>query len=273
MTRVADVLAYIHEIAPLETGIPDDEYGLVAGSEDRLVRRGGVCWLPDSRVLARMAADGVDIVVSHEHLWQWDHPSPWYGHAVPQENKPAQIRRRAFFRDTGAAAIRLHSPWDARRDDGITDRCAAWLGLGERLAAEKYTAVYGVPPMTLAALTRQISELMPPLAPARLFGPPERIVRRVGVAIGGFGGNQWNIAEEFAYLGAEVIVFGDMVEQLALNALELNIPVIETLHSLSEEPGMRVLCDLLAARFPEIDWRFYPSGISQYAWTEQDADQ
>jgi len=108
---------------------------------------------------------------------------------------------------------------------------------------------------------------MPDGAPARLFGPADRLVSRVGLAYGGLGGNQINIAEEFQFLGAEVIVFGDLIEEIALPALELDIPVIETLHGLTEEPGMRSLMRLLAERFADVDWRFFESGAARFFGT------
>jgi putative NIF3 family GTP cyclohydrolase 1 type 2 len=264
MTQVADVLAYIEEIAPLRLGNLDDEYGLLIGRADRAVLRAGVCWLPDSQVLAKAEADGCALLVAHEHPWLGEQHSPWYGHQAPQALKVPQVRRRQIYQRTGMALIRVHSPWDAKPEVGIVDSCARWLGLGACLARAKYTAVYQVAPVTLGELTREISAHLPASIPARLFGPAERIVTRVGLGIGGFGGNQWHMAEEFHFLGAEVIIWGDMVEHIGLAALELNLPVIETLHSATEEPGMRSLMGVLAQRFGEVSWRFYPSGLGHY---------
>jgi len=265
MTKVSDICAFIEQIAPLAMGNPTDEYGLIVGDPGKLVRRGGVCWLPDSRVLARMEAAGIDMVVSHEHLWlRPQRHSPWYSHEAALEDKVGQIKRRAIYERTGMAALRLHSPWDAKPEVGVRDQCARWLGLGSRLAGGKYTGVYGVDPITLGALTARINHLMPDGVPARLFGPADRVVSRVGLAYGGLGGNQINIAEELQFLGAEVIVFGDLIEEIALPALELDIPVIETLHGLTEEPGMRSLMRLLAERFTDVDWRFFESGAARF---------
>ena len=265
MTIVRDVSEYIQELSPLAQGVPGDEYGLLIGEPEREVRRGGTCWLADSATLARMEEAGVDMIISHEHPWMRPpRYSPWFSHEAALEEKQGQKQRRAVYGRTGMALFRIHSPWDIQKGDGVRDQCAKWLGLGPLLAWGKYTAVYRSEPIALGELVARITSLMPPDVPARLFGPPDRVVSQVGLMWGGFGWNQMNMAEEYAYLGAEVLIKGDCAEEIALSALELDIPVIEVLHSLTEEPGMRRLAEILGEHFPNVQWGFYPSGATNF---------
>ena len=55
-----------------------------------------------------------------------------------------------------------------------------------------------------------------------------------------------------------------MIEYGLLNALELGLGVVETLHSVSEEPAMREMAALLAERFPEESVKYLPSGAHTY---------
>ena len=61
-------------------------------------------------------------------------------------------------------------------------------------------------------------------------------------------------------LGAEAIVIGEMSEFIVVSSLEMDMPVIETLHSVSEMPAIRRQAQMLAERLPELKVAFVPSG-------------
>ncbi len=61
-------------------------------------------------------------------------------------------------------------------------------------------------------------------------------------------------------LGAEALIIGEMSELIVIAALEMGLPVIETLHSVSESPAIRRQAVLLAERLPGVPVRFVPSG-------------
>lgn len=52
-------------------------------------------------------------------------------------------------------------------------------------------------------------------------------------------------------------------------ALEMDLPVIETLHSVSEIPGVKRQAEIMAARLPGVRVEYLPSGALALAATMQ----
>ena len=66
-------------------------------------------------------------------------------------------------------------------------------------------------------------------------------------------------------LGAEAIIIGEMNEFIVIGALELGVPVIETLHSMSEIPAIRRQAQILAQHLPGLRVLYVPSGAMAYS--------
>jgi len=158
---------------------------------------------------------------------------------------------------------RYHSSWDAFPEQGVPDSFARQLGLSREIGRGAYTRTYAIEATTLGDLADYVAARLPE-CPLRTFGNPDRTVRAVGIMVGGFGGNQPNMPEAVLSQGADVVVVGDMSEYTLLNALEGGMAVIETLHSVSEEPAMRSMARLVAGRFPNIRVEYIPSGAHTY---------
>ena len=59
---------------------------------------------------------------------------------------------------------------------------------------------------------------------------------------------------------AQALILGETSELIVVAALEMGMPVIETLHSVSESPAIRRQAELLAERLPGLPVRYVPSG-------------
>jgi putative NIF3 family GTP cyclohydrolase 1 type 2 len=68
-----------------------------------------------------------------------------------------------------------------------------------------------------------------------------------------------------AELGAEAIIIGALDEYIVINALELGMPVIETLHSVSEIPALKRQAEVLAEKLAELKVVYIPSGAVPYS--------
>jgi putative NIF3 family GTP cyclohydrolase 1 type 2 len=101
-----------------------------------------------------------------------------------------------------------------------------------------------------------------------LFGDPEKRIRRFAFLIGGFGENQWHMPQAARDLGAEAIIIGEMSEFIVIGCLEMGMPVIETLHSVSEIPGIRAQARVIAGRFPGLRVEYVPSGAMSWAGSD-----
>ena len=70
-----------------------------------------------------------------------------------------------------------------------------------------------------------------------MFGGATDTVRRFAFLIGGFGENQFHMPQAARDLGAEAILIGEMSEFIVIACLEMGLPVVESLHSMSEDAG------------------------------------
>ena len=260
--KARDVAAYIESLAPRETCIPGDEFGLVFGDPDTEVTGIGVCWWATEPVARQAARDGINLLLVHEQIFTDEQRSPWYDEA-PMWSKAINAGRMRALVEGSFVVFRYHSNWDALDRYGVPDSMGRELGLRDEVARGAYTRTYRIAPTDLSGLGEHVSRMLPH-CPVRVFGDPERPVERVGILPGGFGGNQHNIAEELVAQGADAAVFADMIEYGLLNALELGLGVVETLHSVSEEPAMREMAALLAERFPDESVKYLPSGAHTY---------
>jgi putative NIF3 family GTP cyclohydrolase 1 type 2 len=65
-------------------------------------------------------------------------------------------------------------------------------------------------------------------------------------------------------LGVEAIIMGEMSEFILIACLEMGIPVIESLHSMSEIPAIKRQAVMLSEKFPHLTVSYVPSGAMAY---------
>jgi putative NIF3 family GTP cyclohydrolase 1 type 2 len=97
-------------------------------------------------------------------------------------------------------------------------------------------------------------------APLRVIGDPDRKVSRVAVCHGGFG-QMFTFPEVARDAGAELALFGEMLDYTIRYCVEVDLAAIELGHYRSEHPGMQGMADFLRERLPErIPVECLPSG-------------
>lgn len=258
-----DVAQALEAIAPREIGIEGDELGFVFGDPAREVRGVACVWNVQTHSIRAAVAQGLSLLLCHEGLWLPAQTSPWYEGPAEAEIFSNRARRELLERH-GLTVYRSHSNWDALRGDGVPDRAVAALGWGDlkEVARQKFFSVQETPAaVSVAELQARVANGLG-FSAARIFGDREKRVRRFAVLIGGFGENQWHMPQAARDLGAEAIVIGEMSEFIVIACLEMGLPVIETLHSVSEIPAIRRQAELLAERLPGIPVRYVPSGAA-----------
>ena len=114
------------------------------------------------------------------------------------------------------------------------------------MARQKYFSVQELEEISVQAL-RKIVEGSLGFRGTRLFGDPAKRVRRFAFLIGGFGENQIHMPQAARDMGAEAIIIGEISEFIVISSIEMGMPVIETLHSVSEIPGIRNQASFLAS--------------------------
>ena len=258
--EVADVF---ESIAPPDSGVPGDELGFIYGDPEITVTGIGCVWSVDAESIQYCADHGVNLIICHERLWLPPQESPWYD-APPPDRLYARIRRGALLDAHGITVYRSHSNWDALPVYGIADSAVQALKIGnlQEIARRKFFTVQELPEAVPVSQLLRIVENVFGAARTRFFGDREKQIQRFAFLIGGFGENQYHLPQVAMELGAEAIIIGEMSEFIVLSCLEMGLPVIETLHSVSEIPGIRNQAALLAERLPDIPVEYVPSGLA-----------
>lgn len=261
MTTARDVARVFEAIAPIESGIPGDQLGFLYGDPDREIRGVACLWNVHAGSIEACAAQGLDMLICHEAIWVDPQASPWYDGPGPDEIASNRVRRALLDR-YGMVVYRSHSNWDALRFDGVADQAVAVLGIPglREVARQRFFSVSELPEAWTVSALRDLAAQRLGFEGCRLFGDGAKRIRRFAFLIGGFGENQLHMPQAARDLGAEALIIGEMSEFIVIAALEMGLPVIETLHSVSESPAIRRQAVLLAERLPGVPVRFVPSG-------------
>lgn len=227
----------IEDIAAPVSGVPGDELGFIHGNPDGVVTRLGCAWCVRAASLQHSIDCRLDMLVCHERLWLPPQTSSWY--AVSETIFSNRLRRELLDR-SGLIVYRTHPNWDALAVQGVPDSAVAALrlpGLHE-VAREKFFSVQELGDAMPVGKLKTLVEKGLSYSPCRLFGNPQQRVRRFAFLIGGFGENQFHMPQAAMESGAEAIILGEMSEFIVMACLEMDMPVIETLHSVSEIPAV-----------------------------------
>ncbi len=262
MYKAKDIAVALERIAPLDSGVPGDQLGFLFGDQDQSVTGVGCVWGVDTRCIAACAKQGLNMILCHEAIWLPEQKSPWY-EGPSGDGILSNAARRALLEAHRIVVYRSHSNWDALHGDGVADQAVAILPIKDMrtIARQKFFSIQELAePMAVRRLASRVEHGLG-MPGCRVWGNPWQEVRRFAFLIGGFGANQWHIPQAARALGAEVVIIGEMTEQLAIAALEQGLVVIQTLHSASEAPGIRRQAEVLAAHLPDLPVRYVASGL------------
>ena len=253
MVTSAAIVAYVEELAghPLYA----DE-GVQYGPANREVKHILVCWMSTGDALRHAQCNGVDLVLTHESLYypygapsRSDLPFGWQGW---QTNR----QRREWLEQGNMVLMGAHGSLD---EICIYDDFAAWLGLGNPVKAVRLAKVYEITACPLSELIAWVKSRtgMPALRASCPMGL-DQVVRRVGLPWGGLG-LFVNVAyqQQLIEMGCDVLIAGESDDYGFRFSAECGIPMIETGHSISENPGLEHFARMLQARFPEVDIEFH----------------
>jgi len=138
----------------------------------------------------------------------------------------------------------------------ILDDFIRALGLPEPVVKEDSYRICEVEPMGAIELAAQVKERLS-LASVRLAGDRECQVRRIGFPWGGVGlslNARW--IETCLELGAEALIAGETDDYTMRAMIDVGVPIIETSHAESENPGLRHFAEILQGCFLDVPVRF-----------------
>lgn len=257
-----DIAKVLELIAPLESGVPGDELGFIFGDPDQQVTGVGCTWCAHARSIQLCADQGLNMIICHEGIRMPEQRSPWYDGPKTAEEIFSNRVQSELLTKHKMVVYRSHSNWDALPGNGVADQAVAALQIEglKTVARQKFFSVQEIPrPMTVRELKSYVDRGLD-YTSCRIFGDSTKLVRRFSFLIGGFGENQFHMPQAARDMGAEALIIGEMSEFIVIAALEMGIPVIETLHSISEIPAIKRQAELLGHHLPDLPVHYIPSG-------------
>ena len=246
-------------VAAANVALPPDTVDTVKAGDPTQPLTGIVTtFLATEAVIARAAAVGANLIISHE--------GPFYTHhdetAWLADDLVYQAKRQLI--DAHQIVIwRFHDGWHRTQPDGIV------MGMLEQLGWEQPTAPVDSPyvamlaPRPLSALATEIKTRLG-VPSVRVSGPDELVCRRVGLLVGAAGGRR-----QIAALGrddVDAIICGEINEwetsEYVRDAALLGRPkgLLVVGHAASEEAGMAYLARWLRPHLPAVTITHVPAG-------------
>ena len=252
MRRVADIITFVeqstgHRINP--------EEGVLHGSAQDEVARVVLCWQGTRDVLAEAGEQGVDLVIGHESLY-YPYNVLEDGGRAGWEGWQFNRTRRELLEKHGLTFVRLHTSVDELT---IIDDFADVLGLGQPVLNTGWgSKVYHIEPCTLRQLLERVKERMG-MRNVRVSAPNgmDQEVSRIGLPCGG-GGLFTNVGFQKTLLdmGCDALIAGEACSYGFRFSAECGVPMIETTHEGSENPGLVRFCRMLREEFADLDIQF-----------------
>nr|WP_262360941.1 Nif3-like dinuclear metal center hexameric protein [Gorillibacterium timonense] len=203
-------------------------------------------------VIEQALAFGANLVISHEGIY--------YSHRGDQEwlkKDPVYLDKERLIGESGIAIYRFHDGIHRYKPDGIMQ------GLLRELKWESYVteqqptaAVLELPEMELAAIAAYLKRQLK-LSYVRVAGDFSLLCRKVGV-LAGYRGSGELVIPLLQDKDLDLIIAGEGPEWEAPEYIKDAVhqgrgkALIMLGHAESEAPGMKVLAEQLAARYPDI---------------------
>jgi len=254
MPTVAEIIQHVQKLS----GHPlNQDEGIHHGPKDRDVQRALICWMASADAIREAGKHGADLIICHESLYYPYNAANRADNPVGWESWPTNKQRRELLTRYNLTSLRVHGSAD---EICIFDAFVGVLGLGQPVYADGLTKVCEIPECALGELIERVQQRtsMGHLRVALAGRSLGYRVHRIGLPWGGLGlfvnvGYQEKLIE----LGCEAFIAGESDSYGFRFCAELGIPMIETSHEDSENPGLRHFTDLLAAAFPKVVFSFY----------------
>lgn len=240
------VIDIIEELAPPSLALPNDPIGLQLGGRSAAADRVYFALELNDEVVADALAFGAQLVVVHH--------TPVYFPFRELSDENYYARLTLALAKGGAALYAAHTNLD-RAAGGVNDVLADLLGLEERRALDLREAGKAYPMGRIGRLAKAVSlgeyaafvakKLSNPCL--RYVGSSDRPVLNVA-CLGGAGASAMAEAKK---QGADLLVTGDLRHHEALDALGMDICVIDAGHFSTESPAMARLAAFVGERLPQ----------------------
>ena len=259
--KAGDVLDFVAS----DIGIKVDDFpdgGFVFGGESDQVEGVLVTWMATCEALRYAAQNGLNLVVCHEgvlfgekiegsiYRWMSEAVNPSEEISWHPDNK-----RRKVIEKSHLTVLQIHYGLDRMC---IFYEFAKAAGLGEVIVDSGYESVFALPePITVRDLAKSVSARLN-FPHVRITGDLDRLVSKAGNLWGGTAllSNRYFMRRQIEN-GADVLVAGESEEMAMILAMEFDIPIIVTSHTISENIGLRCFAEMLRQKFANVPVDYY----------------
>ena len=249
MATVADILAFVENIAPASMKMSWDNVGLLCGRKEKEVKKVLVALDPFRSVIEEAIDIGADCIVTHHPLIFRN------GLMAVNEDTEAGCCVLTLI-EHGIAAINAHTNLDVAAE-GVNEVLARTLGLndiavinpeGEDAQGRPYGLLRcgTVGEITLKAFLTGVKEKLD--CDGLRYVDSGKPVRKIAVGGGSCAGEMM----EAVNAGCDTFVTADVKYNQFREAYELGLNLIDAGHFHTENPAMPVIARKLQEAFPEI---------------------
>ncbi len=246
MNNISEIYDYIDNIAPFSTQSGWDNSGLIVGSLKKRVNKVLVTLDITGEVADEAAEIGAELVISH-------HPVIFHPLKTLCEDEPAFKLLK-----NGLSAICVHTPWDMA-EGGMNDVLINMLGF-KKTDGILEVEISGENPLGFGAVCETDREYTPSEMALKLrdalgctnlkYNNTEMPLKKLAVCTGSGGG----MIERAFHMGVDGFITSEVKHDQWLTAKRLGIAVFDCGHYHTENPGMKTLCRMLAAEFPNVEF-------------------
>ena len=247
MATVADILAFVENLAPRYMKCDWDNVGLLCGRKEKDVKKILVALDPFRSVIEEAVEIGADCIVTHHPLI--------FRNPLMAVNEDTETGRCVLtLIEHGIAAINAHTNYDLA-PDGVNDVLARTLGLqnievinpeGEDTQGRPYGLLRcgTVGEISLKAFLVGVKEHLS--CEGLRYVDGGKPVRKVGVG----GGSCADEMGDALAAGCDTFVTADVKYNQFRTAFELGLNLIDAGHFHTENPSMPVFAEKLREAFP-----------------------
>ena len=265
MYKASAIAKVFEEIAPKEIGLKNDELGFIYGNPETDVTSLACLWNIHTESISSCIEKKANMIICHEGIWLAEQNSSWYQGPSKKDIYSNNVRKELLDQHK-IVVYRSHSNWDALDQNGTSDQAVLALGIQNlRLKAkQKFFSVQELPRrMSVVELSKYVEDGLA-FSSCRIFGDAKKSIHSFAFLIGGFGENQLHMPQAARDMGAEAIIIGEMSEFIVIACLEMGLPVIESLHSVSEIPAIKRQAAIMKEKFPDLPTHYIPSGVQSF---------
>lgn len=274
--KVKEVIGALEKAIPLPFPQTCDLYHI--GDPEAEVKKIATVFMADVEVIRKAAAEGVNLIITHEPTWHNGLSLPLWGEdkgwkvAGPEydwlREDPVVLEKKKLIEENGITIYRSHDRMHFHKPDLIYYGWIKEMGWEKYLRKDETMWHYDIPATTLGELAGFFKEKLH-MDAVQVIGNPSQKAEHLSVLVGGGSlglGDEMMPMRDMCSSGIDTMVCGETTEWTSISyvrdaaMLGMDKGMIILGHNRTEEEGMKHFGDFLQPLVGDIPIIFIPSG-------------